>query len=419
VVALVALVGGGGAVAVALSRQGGGTGGAPAARQAHYDPAKAKFDPNGKLRGLQRAWGRADASQNWAGVVADTIVSGGDTGLTAVDIRSGKQRWAWKSPAKMCTMTPTADGVYAVFRPTADGDCDTIARFGADGKVAWQNRLPENAALSPDLSVGGRAGAEALVAADGGGVDWIDPASGKILYTLGPGTDPNGDFCTFVQALVGDQGVAMLTRCGWDIQNGPYNLHLYSATVPPIRKFGGLRVPVRSDLIGADGRVVVATPAEVGGDGPAVVRAFNQAGEPTATVNPADLDLCATEASLYADVLPACRIVDGDTLILRSGQQRGLVAYDLRRGGRLWTRPAGPADTFRSVGALAGGKLVVPDTTGRDDHTGRMLLLDPRTGRQVGAIPIAGLPDEGGDTTVVTGGWVVLLGRGTTVYAPT
>jgi hypothetical protein len=62
---------------------------------------------------------------------------------------------------------------------------------------------------------------------------------------------------------------------------------------------------------------------------------------------------------------------------------------------------------------------VVPDTTGTDHHTGRMLLLDPRSGRQVGTIPMTGMPAEGGDTTVATGGWIVLLGRGTTVFAPT
>ncbi|MFL6076232.1 MAG: PQQ-binding-like beta-propeller repeat protein [Mycobacteriales bacterium] len=415
VVALVVLVGGGGAVAVALSRHGGGSGGGPAATQGHYDPAKATFDPNGKLRGLRRAWGRADEAQNWAGVVADTIVSGGDTGVTAVDIRGGRPRWEWKSPAKMCTMTPGADGVYVVFRPTADGDCNAIAKLGADGRPAWQGQLPDSVGLSPHLSVGGRAGAETLVAAGGGGVDWIDSASGKVLYKLGPGTAPNGDFCTFVQALVGDLGVAMTTRCGWDIQNGPYNLHLYSSTVPPIRKFGGVQVPVNSDILSADGHVVVATAARLDGSAPAAIRSFTQDGRPT--VSAADLELCATEATLYADILPSCRIVDADTLIVRSGQGRGLVAYDLGSGLRRWSRPAGPSDILPSVGALANGKLVVPNSTGRN-HPGKMLLLDPRTGRQTGAIPVTGLPEEGGDTTIVTGGWVILLGRGITVYAP-
>lgn len=413
VVALVVLLGGGAAVAVALSRHGGS--GGQAAPAAHYDPAKATFDPKGRLRGLQHAWGRADTTQNWAGVVADTIVSGSDTGLTAVDIRSGRTRWEWKSPAKMCTMTPSATGVYAVFRTTADGDCVTVAKFGVDGKVAWQNTLPENVSLDPRLVVGGRPGAEALVAADGGGVDWIDPATGKIAYTLGPGTAPNGDFCTFVQALAGDQGVAMLTRCGWDIQNAPYHLHLYSATVPPVRKFGGLEVPVRTDLISADGHVVVAT-AGAPGDGVASIRAFNQAGQVTATVNPADIDLCVTEATIYSDILPSCVVVTGDTLVLRSGH-RGLVAYDLGTGARRWARPGGNADSFASVGALAGGTLVLPDTLdGR--HTGRMLLLDARTGRQTGDRRVAGMPARGGDTTVATGGWVVLLGQGVTVFAP-
>lgn len=413
---LVLVVAGGGTGAFLLLKGGGKSGGGDAAPVSRYNASKAVYDPHARLGAkLQNAWnhkfGTDQDAMRWSSVIGDLIVVGQPSGITGVDLKTGKPRWTWKPQHQVCAFAAGATTLYLV-QKSAEDDCDQTVALDLTGRQRWQNTLPDNVIGSTKLLTRDNT----LLATGGGGIDWLDPASGKVLYKLGPGTAENGDFCTFTGAVLGDIGVALLNRCGWDIQNGGYLLHLYSTAIPPVRRFGAMSVPVNSSIVSADGKVVVSTPGKAGTDEPTVVRVFGPTGTVLATVNPAEVDPCLTYNDLHPEQRPACRVAVKDTMVVRNAK-RGLSAYDA--AGRLrWSTPT--AVEYGSVGALAGDRLVAPVIPATRASGGTLAVLDPSTGRRVGGYRVTSTPKYQGVITTITGGWVVLtsIEEGVYVYAP-
>ncbi|SOC48869.1 Outer membrane protein assembly factor BamB, contains PQQ-like beta-propeller repeat [Blastococcus aggregatus] len=314
--------------------------------------------PAGDLSPAWSAGGRPPADV----VEEGRVLLGSDSGVRALDPLTGDEAWHYtRSNARLCGLTVTDGVAVAVFR-TADRCDEAVALDAATGVRTWTRNLSlrGDAVLTSTASI--------VLATSPTGVLTFDPVGNNVRWRAGA---PGG--CTWLSAVAGDTGVAVLQRCA-------------GAQVVQLRLYDGfdgsehwtVDVPVPEDvdvaLLGADALVGL----RVGGE----VRLFAPDGaalRATLPAAPGDTVQQTTAAGL---------------VLVRVGGT--LSAVDPAGGAVRWTAPA---DGLPAATGADGPEVVVPTADG-------FVRRDARTGDELGRWAAGEVPPDG--TATVVGPAVVL-----------
>ncbi|WP_128643959.1 outer membrane protein assembly factor BamB family protein [Streptomyces sp. SS] len=313
--------------------------------------------------GMSTVWhapGESEAPEGGAAtwLVGDSVVRSRFDGVTAFDVRSGKERWEYLVPARAETCGASADtavGValiaYRQARPTKDENCAAVAAVDlTDGRELWRAAGVSGELRNKVVTSGGGLG----VLVVGGRLRGVDLKSGAPRWTT-----PLGKGCSLHGLGVAPKQVVAALMCGTEAT---------LASFDPASGTTRWTVPVDARRgVDADGllSVLSADPPTVRVDGPngtglSSVLAFGPDGRDQGRVDGAgDFgEISTTAIAATKGVVPAFS---------------GVVAFDLANGAQLWRKGGGASALDVSDGRVT---IVRPSYK----HGDLMYVVDAATG---------------------------------------